>query len=133
MRAQAISFPDESGRVLTTNSSFSTLNHVGNVRTGSLVAPFGPASVAALTSRGDAVLHAHTTLGDSARDRLKVLAHMTTPYLFFDQDSNGRGLNVRPPPQHPPSDLDYASFQVLARVKGQDFTMIGNGLIWKTC
>ena len=63
-----VTFPDETGTLLTSASAFSTLRAVGALSAGSLVAGFGAAHVASLRCDGESLLLGNVSLGDSASD-----------------------------------------------------------------
>jgi len=89
-----IYFPDESGTVLTTSSKISTLERVGALFNGSIVAGFGPAHVQSLISSGSSHLRGNSIVGSDRADSLYISAHITSADMLFDANSNGDGLRV---------------------------------------
>jgi len=89
-----ISFPDESGRVLTTSSKDSSLERVGALVNGSIVDGFGPAHVQSLISSDSSHLRGNTVLGTSESNSLYIHSHVTSPDMLFDANSNGAGLRI---------------------------------------
>ena len=90
-----IEFPDgESGTVLTTVSPVSALQEVGALSNGSIVDGFGPAHVQSLISSQLAELRGDSILGSRVEDSLFIAAHISSPSMMFDGDSNGRGMLV---------------------------------------
>jgi len=86
---ETISFPAETGEVLTTVSLGSSLTSVGTLEEGALGSTFGTASVASLDSRGNSVLRHDVDIGTNQQDRLAINAHITSRILVFDADSTG--------------------------------------------
>ena len=62
-----VEFPLETGTVLTTSSSFSTLEAVGALSQGSLVTGFGTAEVSSLLSTGFSHLSRDSQIGTTSR------------------------------------------------------------------
>ena len=87
--AQKISFPDETGTILTSASTVSTLQQVGTLTKGSIGRGFGSVNVAKLTSTGQTELLGNVWLGGKLTDKMEVLAHITSSTLVFDSDSDG--------------------------------------------
>jgi hypothetical protein len=82
--AQSISFPNETGTLLTDHSALSSLTSVAALRSGSLVSGFGSATVAALHSTGDTELDGHVRLGGhDGRSRLELLGEIQNEALRF--------------------------------------------------
>ena len=86
---ETISFPAETGEVLTTVSLGSSLTSVGTLAAGALGPSFGDASVASLVSRGNSVLSHDVDIGTNQQDKLAINAHITSRILVFDSDSTG--------------------------------------------
>lgn len=86
---ESITFPIETGEVLTTASKTSALTRVGALEGGSLVNGFGAAEVATLTSRGASNLFGDTTIGISRDNLVQVKGHIAEEALFFDFNSDG--------------------------------------------
>lgn len=86
---ETISFPAETGEVLTTVSLGSSLTSVGTLAVGALGPTFGDASVASLDARGNSVLRHDVDIGTNQQDKLAINAHITTRNLVFDADSTG--------------------------------------------
>ena len=87
--SKTISFPDESGRVLTTASDVSSLKEVDELIRGSIGPGFGSAQVASLISTGQADLRSHVNLGHAVTDQMEIYAHITTSTMVFDANSDG--------------------------------------------
>jgi hypothetical protein len=87
--SKTISFPDESGIALTTSSKFSTLEALGPVSQGSLVAGFGAAQVASLQSDGTSNLKGPVNLGDDLADKIDFQGHVISETMVFDANSDG--------------------------------------------
>ena len=84
---ETISFPAETGEVLTSVSLLSSLTSVGTLTVGALGSTFGDASVASLVSRGNSVLSHDVDIGTNQQDKLAINAHITSRVLVFDADS----------------------------------------------
>jgi hypothetical protein len=90
-----ITFPSETGEVLTTVSKYSELEAVGDVSLGRLVAGFGSAEVSSFASSGAASMNGGTSLGDDGSDPLAFAGFVSSGYLMFDTDYNNEdGLQV---------------------------------------
>ena len=87
--SKTISFPDESGRVLTTASDFSTLTAVDELVQGSIGPGFGSAHVASLTSDGNTNLLSNIVLGHAVTDQMSIRAHVISSTMIFDANSDG--------------------------------------------
>merc|ERR1711865_170337 len=108
-----ITLPDETGLVLTDTSAFSALTSVGALKSGSIVAGFGAAQVASLTSTGDSVLHGDVTLGSCG---LPASTACTAEYdtLIFNGRVSGTTLA---------SDATVQEFMVLEGVTNDTHTL----------
>eukprot|EP01043_Picozoa_sp_COSAG02_P013522 COSAG02_NODE_542_length_20590_cov_9.193060_7_plen_2783_part_00 len=90
-----IEFPDgESGTVLTTVSPVSSLEEVGALVNGSIVEGFGSAHVQSLISSTSSHLRGDSIIGSRREDELYISAHISSPSMFFDADSDGQGMQV---------------------------------------
>lgn len=92
-----ITFPVETGRLLTTVSKTSSLIRVGALEQGSLVYGFGSAEVSSLTSRGASNLFGDTTLGISRDNQLNIKGHISAEALVFDSNSDGVRYIIKVP------------------------------------
>ena len=90
-----IEFPDEDGMVLTDSSLSSSLTKVGALTNGSIADGFGSANVESLISRGSSHLRGDMRLGTTASQALTISAHINSPSLLFDADSNGQGTRLQ--------------------------------------
>ena len=96
-RPRRIDLPDEDGAFMTTTSAVSTLQEVGDVRVGNLVAGFGAAEVASLAVTGSARLNGETIIGDGYEDRILFEGSIASHTIRFDRDGLQRRLRrLRP-------------------------------------
>jgi hypothetical protein len=93
----AITFPQETGEVLTTASKNSGLIRVGALEQGSIVNGFGSAEVSTLTSRGASNLFGDTTIGISRDNLLSIKGHFAEEVIVFDVNSDGVRYILRMP------------------------------------
>jgi hypothetical protein len=102
--SQEITFPDETGTVLTNTSSFSTLTSVGALSSGSIVPGFGTivttnnietvgsgtiTSGGSFTAMGDFVANGDVYLGDEETDEIVIRGTVVSDITF----APGRGLS----------------------------------------
>eukprot|EP01043_Picozoa_sp_COSAG02_P005539 COSAG02_NODE_151_length_33583_cov_25.995042_1_plen_2855_part_10 len=92
-----ITFPVETGELLTTVSKTSSLIRVGALEEGSLVYGFGSAEVASLTSRGASNLFGDATIGISRDNQLSIKGHISEEALVFDSNSDGVRYIIKVP------------------------------------
>jgi hypothetical protein len=97
--SSVITFPDESGTVLTTASSFSTLAAVGELASGAIAEGFGSVSTASdirtvgdtssitaagtVTSQSNFVANGHVILGDEATDSVSFRGVVQESFRFL--------------------------------------------------
>eukprot|EP01046_Picozoa_sp_COSAG06_P002180 COSAG06_NODE_75_length_25804_cov_247.408364_6_plen_4151_part_00 len=92
-----ITFPVETGELLTTVSKDSELIRVGALEQGSLVYGFGSAEVSSLTSRGASNLFGDATIGISRDNQLNIKGHISEEALVFDYNSDGVRYIIKVP------------------------------------
>ena len=90
----AISFPIESGEVLTTASENSVLRSVGSLIRGSLGDGFGPANVESLRSRGPATFSGDVHLGSNSSDKVSIVGTVTSAMILHDSNQDGVGMSL---------------------------------------
>jgi hypothetical protein len=92
-----VEFPLETGTVLTSASSYSTLEAVGALSEGSLVTGFGTAEVSELLSTGFSHLSRDVMLGTTSSDEIEVAGHFTSSRMVFDANSDGTTITFEYP------------------------------------
>ena len=105
---QHVTFPNETGTLLTDASTFSRLEHLGQVTSGSLGDGFGSASVTSLQTSGLANFTADVIIG-SNNSRLALHAAIQTNKLVFDADGFGGNFSLAFPDPDDASLLTFPS------------------------
>eukprot|EP01050_Picozoa_sp_SAG11_P002316 SAG11_NODE_115_length_16019_cov_12.462940_3_plen_2137_part_00 len=109
-----ISFPSETGELLTTASNFSTLRALSNVSVGNLVTGFGSAEVVSLEVTGGTKLTGGTSIGNDAEDPIAFAGFLSSGYLMFDTDNDDECLVLTF--DDPKTDFNYYGIKTLVSV-----------------
>jgi len=121
-----ITFPVETGEVLTTASKDSQLIRTGALEQGSLVYGFGSAEVSSLTSRGASNLFGDATIGISRDNQFNIKGHIAEEALVFDFNSDGVRYIIKvPDPSANKDELDCFISTVSSRAILQLLVIVG--------
>lgn len=95
---RTIEFPQEDGRLLTTSSTDSALETVGDLRVGNIVSGFGSAEVTDLTTTGDTNLNGpNVFIGDAITDFVQIRSRIQNEDLVIKHPTAVADLTLQFP------------------------------------
>ena len=124
---RTILFPEEDGVLLTTTSTMSRLNEVGELAVGSIVEGFGDAAVTGLSTSATANINADMVIGDEITDSVSFNSRIANAELVVNHPTADGDLTIQFP--RPANDItisfapltgevltDVSTFSVLTTV-----------------